>query len=442
MRKYVLVVYCLFIAAGAYSQKQWTLRECINFAIENNVEIKQQELQVKDAEIDLSTSKNSRLPSLNAQVEHKFSFGRSVLVDNQSLSGNSSTLSWGASSNMPLFTGFKIPNDVKAKKFSLQAATEGLKKAKENLELQITAYYLEILLKKELLKVYKEQELLTQKQVTRTETLVNSGKVAMSQLYDIRAQLAKDQLNVTTAENDLNNSLLVLVQALNLRRLKDFDIVSPELSNSIVQNNSLSMQTPDEVYNKALAIKPHVKEAMYRIESSKKNLKVAQSEYWPKLDLNLGYGSSSIRRYGISNETFGNQFRNNRSEYVSLSLSIPIFNRFQVRNSVRKARLEILNREHDLTSVKLQLYKEIQQAYQDAIAAEAKYTSTSRAYDASAESFQYAEERYMVGKSTVFEYNEAQTKLISSHSEQIQAKYDFVFRCKILDFYQGKEINI
>jgi outer membrane protein len=190
--------------------------------------------------------------------------------------------------------------------------------------------------------------------------------------------------------------------------------------------------------------KPHVREALYQIESSKYNLKAAKSGYWPTLSFGVSYsnGFNHVYRSETANEAVSEQLKNNYRAGIGLTLSIPIFDRFDTRNQVRKARLEVQNQELNLVNVKLNLYKEIQQAYQNAIAAESKYISTEKAYDAALESFKYAEERYQVGKATVFEYSEAQTKLISSRSEQIQAKYDFVFRSKILDFYQGKEINL
>lgn len=444
MRKYFVAACLIFCTIGAGAQTTWSLRQCIDYAVKNNIEIKQEELKVKGAEVDLNTSKNSRLPNLNSSVSHTFNFGRAISPStNGYMATNMANTSISISSSTPLFTGFKITNDIKAKEFDLLAATEGLKKAKENMELQITSYFLDVLFKKEILKVYEEQVTLTQKQEECTSILVESGKVALSQLYDIKAQLAKDQLNVTTSDNDLKNSLLNLAQALNLQSAEGFDVEAPDVEGVQLADNVLAgLMRPDEVYQRALDIKPHVKEAAFNVESSKKNLKVAQSGYWPTLSFNLGYSTAFQRVYNTDNVSFKNQFNNNGSEYIGFTLSIPIFNRFEVRNQVRQARLNIENQELNLDNVKLALYKEIQQAYQNAVSAQAKYISTEKAYDAALESFKYAEERYQIGKTSVFEYSESQTKLISSKSEQLQAKYDFVFRSKILDFYQGKEIEI
>lgn len=443
MKKFYIALALLFTVSLS-AQEKWTLRQCIDHAIENNIEIKQQELQVKNSELNLSTSKNSILPNLNASAGYGFSFGQYTnRTTNTNITTNASDLSMGVNSSMPLFTGLKIVNQVKQNKLELKAATEGLKKAKENLELQVTSYFLESLFKHEILAVYKEQIDLTKKQVERTQQLVNAGKSPLSQLYDIKAQMAKDELSVTTAQNDLNISLLNLAQQLNLQDYSNFDIQAPEsVNNNVLVENISSISSPSDIYQQALMVKPHIKEAEYSLEGKKKAVNVAKSGYYPTLDLSLSYRTGSQRVYNSKNIQFSDQLKDNSKEYIGVSLQIPIFNRFQTRNRVRAAKLDMTNQQLALDNVKLVLFKEIQQAYQSAIAAQAKYVSTEKAYEAAAESYKYAEERYAVGKMTVFELAEAQTKLLSSKSEQLQAKYDFLFRTKILDFYRGEQIDI
>lgn len=446
MKKNVLLVVSIFFGLSSYAQTKWTLRQCIDYAIENNIQIKQQELEVKGSEIDLSTSKNSRLPDLNGSIGQNFDFGRAISMGSNTTISESATVgttSFGISSNTPLFTGFKIPNQVKRDELNLKASVENLNKAKDDLSLNITSFYLDVLFKKEILKVYSEQVTLSKLQVERTQALVESGKVAESQLYDIRAQLSKDELNETTARNDLDLALLNLAQSLNIVNNLGFDIEEPVVGD-VIGDNLSSILPPDQVYQMALGTKSVVKAADYLLESSKKGLKVAQAGYWPNLDLGMRYstGFNHIYGSGYSNASASDQLSQNQSKTIGFTLSIPIFNRFQVRNQVRKARLDIVNKELTLDNIKLSLYKEIQQAYQSAISAQAKYTSTQKALDAATQAFKYAEERYAVGKSTVFEFNEAKTKLQSSQSEQVQAKYDFLFRAKILDFYSGKELDL
>jgi len=442
MKKIILLSYCLCLCVlCVQAQSKWTLRQCIDYAIENNLDIQEQILKVKNAEVNLSTSKNSRLPNLNASVNQGFNFGQVISASNTYVSRNASGADLSVSTSIPLFTGFKIPNQIKMDKLDLLSAIEGLKRAEENIELQVTSFYLDVLFKKELKKVYQEQMTLTQKQVDRTEELVKAGKVPMSQFYDIKAQLANDELNVTTANNDLELSVLNLSQALNLPSTDDFDIAEPMIYD-VISDNMSSIRPPQDIYATALEIKPHVREVEYQIESARKNLKVAQSGYYPTLDFNMNYRTNVQRIYGQDNPSWTDQIRDRGSQYVGFSLSIPIFNRFQVRNQVRAARINIDNNILALDNVKLSLYKEIQQAHLNAVAAQSKYSSTEKALEAADVSYRYAEERYEVGKSTVFELNEAQTKLLTSKSEQVQAKYDFLFRAKILDFYRGVPIDI
>lgn len=444
MRKIIIAVSALCFLLPLNAQKKWSLRECIEYAQENNIEIKQQVLDVENSEVELSTSKNSRLPDLNASVGASYNMGRSLMSNNTYQDYNTSGMNLGVTSSTPLFTGFRITNEIKVKDLNLKAATEGLNKAKDNMELKIASLYLDVLFNKELLKVYEEQVTLTKDQVGKTEILVNSGKNPKSQLYDIKAQLANDEANVVSAKNSLDLSLLNLSQALNLMENQDFDIEEPEIGDNFIEANMSSLVSPNQIYQTAIEVKPHVREAEYKLESSKKSLKVAESGYWPTLSLGLGYNTNFQHIYnsGEKNASFGNQFKNNGREYVSLSLNIPIFNRFQTRNQVRQARLGVLNSELVIENVKLNLYKEIQQAYQNALSAESKYKSAEKAFQASEESFRYAKDRYEVGQISVYEYSEAQLKVLRSRSEQLQAKYDFVFRARILDFYAGKQINI
>lgn len=446
MKKYTTLLFTFLLGTALYAQEpKWTLRECIEFAIENNIKIKQQELQVKSAEVDLNSSKNDRLPDLNVGIGQSFNFGRSISqTTNTYESATTSGTAWQATSSTNIFSGFKISNNIKAKEFSLKAAIEGLKKAKDNIQIEITSYYLDVLYKKELLNVYIEQAKLTQNQVDKTQILYEGGKVPLSQVYDIKSQLASNNLSITNAQNDLNNSRLALSQALNLTYSPYFDVESPDPNSIVMTDGSLSSLThPDLVYERAIVIKPHIKEAQLNIESSKKNLKVAESGYWPTLNLELGYKNGYQKLYNSDNNiSFGDQIRNNRNEYITLTLAIPIFDRFVTRNAVRKAKLDIQNQMLELDNVKIDLYKEIFQAYTNAVAAQAKYKSTTKAYESAAIAFQFAEESYKAGKMTVFEYNETVSKLITSQFEQVQSKYDFLFRSKILDFYQGQDIDI
>ncbi|MCD8186499.1 MAG: TolC family protein [Rikenellaceae bacterium] len=255
--------------------------------------------------------------------------------------------------------------------------------------------------------------------------------------------MAQNEVSLTNAENDLELSRLNLVQLLNLSERHGFEIREPEQEHLLARNRATTF-SPDDIFDIALGIKPHIREAEYRLEGSKRQVKIAQSSLYTTLNLSMSYntGYSHIFNSDREIDPFFTQFRHNRREAIGLSMSVPIFNRLQTRNQIRSAKLSMENRLLQLDQVKLSLYKEIQQAHQSALAAEAKYRATDTAMEAAQQAYRYAEERYDVGKSTVYEFNEAQSNLVYSQSEQIQAKYDYLFRAKILDFYRGEPLEI
>ena len=420
-------------------EKIWTLEECIQYAIEHNIDLKQREQEQANSRVELSTSKNSWLPNLNASVGQNFGFGRSTAKDGTIVDENSGNTSFNVQLNMPIFDGLRIPNDIAAKKLNLKAAFENLNKAKEDLSINVASYYLQVLYNKELQRIARLQVELSGEQVAKTEAMVNAGKVPLSQLYDIKAQLAKDEVSLTEADNNVKLALLDLSQSLELERLNGFDILTPEIQDAVAEYMS-SILPPDDIYDHAVTFKPQIKEQEYLLESQKKMLKVAQSEFYPKLNFGAGYSTGYYSSFkGLS---FGDQLDRNGQKTIGLSLSIPLFNRFQVRNSVRTARINIHTRELMMENTKKTLYKEIQQAYYNATAAQEKYTASDKSVLASREAFHYAQERYDAGKSTVFEFNEAKTKYAQSLAEQAQSKYNFIFRAKILDFYNGTPIRL
>jgi outer membrane protein len=344
---------------------------------------------------------------------------------------------------MPIFQGFRINNQVKAGRIDLQATAEGLENAKQSLELSIAGYYLDVLFKKEILAVYREQLALTKKQVANTTALVEEGKVARSQLYEIEAQLAQNEVSEVTAANDLALSLLDLRQALNLQQGIDFDVADVDID-ALTPAGLVGFSSPEAVYDIAVGIRPSVREAELRLKSSELSVKIAKSAYLPSLNLSANAGAGYMYMFGqdYPQASLADQIRNRHSESVGLNLSTPIFNRNSTRNNVRTARLGVANQALVLEGVKQVLYKEIQQAYQRAVAAEARYQSSTKALTASQEAFRAMDMRYESGKATVYEYSDAHTKLISSQSDQTQAKYDYLFSTKILDFYRGIPISI
>lgn len=449
MKKQILtLIGSLFLAASAMAEepsKLWTLEECIQYALSHNIDLKQREQEQKSREVELHSSRFSWLPDLNANIGQNFDFGRSPSKTGVIVDQNSSNSSVAVSLSMPVFDGLRIPNDIAAKKLDLKAAVESLNKAKEDLAVNIASYYLQVLYNKEVERIAELQVSLSREQVTKTEALVKNGKAPLSQLYDIKAQLANDEVSLTEAQGNVRLALLDLSQSLELERDgADFDIVIPETDDAVGKYMG-SILPPDHIYDHAVTFKPQIKQQEYLLESQKKMLKVAQSGYYPKLNFGASYSNGYYHYSGdgdYTNLPFGDQLQANARKTIGFSLSIPLFNRFQTRNSVRTARIGIINQQLAMENTKKSLYKEIQQAYYNATAAQEKYLASEKSVLASREAYTYAENRYSAGKSTVFEYNEAKTKYARSLSEQAQAKYEFIFRTKILDFYNGTPLTL
>jgi outer membrane protein len=456
MKKIILIVAAVTLASVAVAQVQqqperlpqkWTLRQCIDYAVENNIEIRQTALNVENAEIELNSAQNSRLPNLNASVGESFSFGRTSVDAGgdtpEYRTTQTSNTSFSVSAGMPLFQGFRISNQIKASRIDLQAAAEGLERAKQNLELNVAALYLDVLFKKEILAVNRQQTTLIREQVANTSSMVEEGKVAQSQLYDIEAQLAQTEVNEVNAANDLETSLLTLSQALYLGDLPGFDIAEVDIAD-LAPGTLTGLRSPADIYNVAVGTRPVVREAELRLQSSELGVKIARSAFLPSLNLSAQIGAGYTYMFGqdFAQQSLIDQIRNRHSEGVGLSMSIPIFNRYNTRNNVRSARLNVMNQSLALEGVKQNLYREIQQAWQGAVSAGARYEATTKALDAAREAARAMQLRYDNGKATVYEYSETQTRLVESLSNQTQARYDYLFRTKILDFYTGRPIEI
>ena len=451
MRRIIVESMMAFLSAIAPANAQeqtapWSLEACINYAYANNLQLKQKMEEQEARKVELHTSKHSWLPAVNANMGQSFQFGRSTSKSGVIVDQNAANTTFNINLDMPIFDGFKIPNDIAARKLDLQAAIESLNKAKENLAVNIASYYLQVLYNKELQRVAQLQVDLDREQVNKTEAMVNAGKVPLSQLYDIKAQLARDEVTFTEATNNVQLALLDLAQSLELERSdRSFDIVTPQITDAVAENMS-SILPPETIFDQAVTFKPQIKEQEYLLESQKRMLKVAQAGYYPKLNFGAsysnGYYHTSMGGEFADTRSFGDQLKQNGQKIVGFSLSIPLFNRFQVRNSVRSARIGINNQQLLLENSKKTLYKEIQQAYYNATAAQEKYTASDKSVASSREAFSYAQARYEAGKSTVFEFNEAKTKYAQSLAEQAQAKFDFIFRAKILDFYRGTPLKL
>ena len=428
------------LAASAQQPKEWTLRQCIDYALENNITVKQQDVARRQSEVELSTAKNSRLPDLNASAAQNWSFGRGLTAENTYSNQNTSSTSLSLGTSVPLFTGFRIPRTIELNKLNLEAATADLDKARDDVSVQVAQAYVQILYDLELRDVAQRQIDIDSMQVERLREMYRTGKASGVEVAQQEATLAQSRLTLTQADNDYRLALLSLAQLLELDTPEGFAIVRPDTA-AIAMTGGAALPTPDEIFHEALTFKPEVKAETLRLKSAETSIKIAQSALWPTLSFSAGIGSNYYTLSGFDNESFGRQLRNNFSQYIGLSLNIPIFNRLETRNSIRTARLNRETQQLQLDNVKKNLYKEIQQAYYNAVAAHAQYASSSEAARSNKAAFDLMAAKYEYGKANITEFNEAKNNWLKAESDLARAKYEYMYDTSLIDFYRGRQLD-
>lgn len=416
----------------------WTLDDCIGFAQRNNLDVQRRSLQVEKSDVELSTAKYSRLPDLNASVGADASFGRVLSSDNTYQTKNQTSGSLNVSASVPLFQGMRINHQVKAGKLDLAAAVEDLERAREDVAIHVMTLYLEVLYNKEMVGVAERQLTLSTQQAERSRALAAAGKQPESTVYESDALVASNRMTLTQARNDLQLALLNLSQALNRESAAGFDIVDPALD-SVALAALHRLGSADDVYAYAAENRPHIRAERLRLESSEHSAAIARSALYPSLSLSGGYGTGV---YSADQDKFWTQMRHNSREYVGVSLNVPIFNRRATRNGIRTAQIAVRSQQLAVTEAERELRKLIEQAWYNADASYAKYRSAEAAAASARIAFAYEERKAEAGRSTVFDFNDAKTRMEKADADAVQAKYEFVFRSKILDFYRGKPLQL
>ena len=437
---FFLVVLVVLVSLDTLAQQAWTLRQCADYAVEHNISIKQRDNQRKQRDLQLSTAKNSRLPDLNASASESFSFGRGLTLDNTYTNRSTSSTSFSLGTTVPLFTGFQIPNQIKLNQLNLEAATQDLEKAKNDIRMQVAQAYVQILYNMEIADVAHRQITIDSAQVARLEALVQNGKASHAELSQQQSALAQARLTATQADNNLQLAMLSLTQLLELPSPEGFSIVRPSLTATTSDGFSLGL-SPDAIYIEALTLKPEVQAEQLRLTASERSIDIAKAGNYPTLSLSAGLQSNYYKTNGMKAESFASQMKNNFSQYIGLSLNVPIFNRFQTRNSIRSARIDRENQQLQLENVKKTLYKEIQQVYYNAVAADSKYHSSEAAAQSSKDAFALVQAKYENGKDTITEFNESKNNYLKAESDMVQARYENLYQQALLDFYRGRELN-
>jgi len=450
INKYNSLIVALLFGLGLSAQtqpKQWTLEECVRYALDNNITIKLSELDVKSAVIDKKGALGSYLPSVSGNASHSWNIGLNINpVTNIATTQTTQYSSLGLNAGVDIFKGLQNLNAYRRAKLSIVASQYQLLKMQEDISLNVANAFLEILFNKENLKVKKEQLAIDEKRFARSEEMVNAGTIPRGDLFDLKATVATDQQAIIVAENNLLISKLSLAQLLQLKEFADFDVIDD--TNAKDENNILA-QTPVEIYNKAREIRTEVKLAQTNLEIAEKSVAVARGAYQPTLRGFYQFSTSasySDRLSGvdannnpiyIAPDPVLNQFSDNKGHNFGFQLSVPIFNGYTVKNNVERNRVSLEKSKIDLEQKSLDLQRNVYTAFTDAKGALNAYESSTVTLEARQQAYNYAKEKYDVGLMNSFDFTQAQTLLTNAQSDVIRTKYDYMFKIKILEFYFG-----
>ena len=381
------------------------------------------------------------MPDLSGSVSQNFSFGRGLTMDNTYTNTNTSSTSFQLGANLPLFTGFEIPNQIKLSKLNLEAATADLEKAKNDIRMQVAQAYVQILYDMEIADVAHRQIAIDSAQVARLQAFVDNGKASEAELSQQKATMANSKLTATQADNNLKLELLALSQLLELPSPEGFTVVRPNPDELAKLMNQDKLITPDDIYAEALGVKPEILSQQLKLKGTEHSIKIAQAGHYPTLSLSGGLGTNYYTTSGFKSESFGKQLENNFSQYIGLNLSVPIFSRFQTRNRIRSARIDQANQQLQLDNTKKTLYKDIQQVYYNALNAQTKEKSSEEALQSTKDAFTLMQAKYENGKATITEFNESKNNYLKSESDLVQARYENIYQQALIQFYRGRELN-
>ncbi|MBQ9476528.1 MAG: TolC family protein [Bacteroidales bacterium] len=415
----------------------WSLQDCIQYALDNNIQVRQSELAVQQREIELNTARNARLPGVSASGSQNFSFGRGLTADNTYANTNTTNTSFSLGADLPIFQGFQINNQIALGQLNLEAATADLEKARDDIRVAVAKGYVQILYNQEILAVAQNQVEVDAAQLDRLEQLMANGKASTAEVAAQRATLAQSRLSETQAQGNLSLSLLDLSQLLELPSPDGFSVLAPDIQALGIG----ALMNPEDIYAEAVGVKPTILAEEIRLGNAERNIALAKGGYYPSLSLSGGLGTNYYTSSGREAAAFGEQLKNNFSQYIGLSLRIPIFSRFSTRNQVRSAQLNYHNQLLSLENAKKTLYKEIQTAYYNAVNSQSKYASSEEAALSAQQAFDLTREKYENGKANITEYNESKNRYLRAESDFLQARYEYLYQSRLLDFYRGAEIT-
>ncbi|MCC7332945.1 MAG: TolC family protein [Flavobacteriales bacterium] len=434
----------LFISCSisAYSQpenssKIWTLKECINHALENNISIKKSELEKVNKQQDVRQAKGNFLPNLNASASQNYNFGSSIDVTNNRVSADYRSNNYSLNSNWVLFDGFANIHTLNRAKINIAIQEANIVKMKNDISLNVVNNYLQVLFAKEQIKIANFQVNISEKELERITALVEAGAVPKGDMLNAKATLSTDIQTLTEAQNNFEMATLRLAQLLLIPegtiQIEEIQVAEP--------TNTMASNSSTVIYDKAVGFFPEIKAAQLVIQSADKSISISKADYLPTLSFNYSLSTAYQHRQGFPDYySYNKQLDNNLGHVLGLTLSIPIFNRFQFRSAVSRAEINKEQATFDLESEKIKLRESVQLAYTDASTAAKSYEAAKNSVDAQREAFDYANEKFQVGSISSYDFNQSKNRLFSSETQLIRSKYDYTFKVKVLEFYYGVPI--
>ena len=438
MKAITLTLAALALAGSIRAQQGWTLDRCIDYALENNIQIRQSDIAAQTRDVDLNTARSNRLPGVSASASQSWSFGRSLTIDNTYANTNTASTSFSIGADMTLFAGGRVSGNIHNAQLGLEAAKADLERIKDDVRVQVAQAFIQIVYNRSILDVARNQVTIDSMQVERLDALAAIGKASSAEVASQRATPAQSQLSVTQAQNNLSMSILTLTQLLELPSPEGFDVIQPDA-------DAIEFSIPDspeQIYAQALDIKPAVKSEEIRLQQASNSIDIAKGGYYPTLSLSAGAGTGYYTSSNRTSDNFGSQMKNNFGPHVGLNLSIPIFSRNNNRNNVRSAQLNMMNQEMQLDNVKKQLYKEIQQAYYNTVSSKSRYESSQEVQTSAQESFELMQAKYEGGKASITEFNESKNRLVTAQADVIKYRYEYLFNTALLEFYRNSSFEL
>jgi outer membrane protein len=445
-KKSIMIFLACALLNFAQAQKQvWTFQQCLDTAIQRNISLNESRLSDQLNSITLNQSKASIFPYVSASGRDGVSFGKSVNpTTNQYVEKTTNSATVGLSTGVTLFNGFQISRTILQNKINLDAGKTDIDNVKNQVTLNITTAYLQVLFYYEILSAAKNQAAATVVQVDQTQKMVNAGKLPESNLFTIRSQQATDNLAVVNAQSQLDLGKVTLEQLMELPIVDSFEVKVPDF----IEPPLMMLQTNQEIFNKALTVQPQIAGASLRTNSALLGIKISEGARYPT----LGLSGSASSNYSVSSRSgvdpsvpkaspFFPQMWNNLGESIGVNLSIPIYSNRLIKSNIERAKVNALIAQLNEQDIKVQLRKTIEQSYTDLKNSVKKYEATKEQIAAAELSYKNMEIKYKVGMATAIDYLIEKNTFYQAQSNGIQAKYDYIFKSKILDFYQGKPIT-